>query len=98
MPTLSKAVRVDQLPDWELVATVSRCEVDLPEALREELDAALWSLTDAYGEEGYLPPQGWDWSGIRDSSDEAKGRMARYLRQRLAGAGITQFTVTEHLF
>jgi hypothetical protein len=31
----------------------------------------LWSLQDGYGEPGFIPCQGYDWSGIRDSSDEA---------------------------
>jgi hypothetical protein len=31
----------------------------------------LWSLQDGYGEPGYVPSQGYDWSGIRDSSDSA---------------------------
>lgn len=37
----------------------------------EEAFAVIWSLQDGYGEPGYLPPQGYDWSGIRDSSPEA---------------------------
>lgn len=31
-------------------------------------DHKIWSLTDAYGKKGLIPPQGYDWSGIRDSS------------------------------
>lgn len=31
----------------------------------------LWDLSDGYGEPGYIPEQGYDWSGIRDSSIEA---------------------------
>lgn len=27
-----------------------------------------WDLQDGYGVAGYTPAQGWDWSGIRDSS------------------------------
>lgn len=30
--------------------------------------ATLWSLSDGYGPAGFVPPQGHDWSGIRDSS------------------------------
>ena len=33
--------------------------------------ALIWSLQDGYGVAGYTPPQGHDWSGIRDSSPEA---------------------------
>lgn len=31
---------------------------------------AIWANQDGYGIPGYTPPQGHDWSGIRDSSDE----------------------------
>jgi predicted xylose isomerase-like sugar epimerase len=36
-----------------------------------EFCEALWDLQDGYGIAGYVPPQGYDWSGIRDSSDAA---------------------------
>lgn len=39
--------------------------------------AALWALQDGYGEPGYMPAQGYDWSGIRDSSPAAIARMAQ---------------------
>lgn len=32
---------------------------------------AIWDLSDGYGEPGFIPEQGYDWSGIRDSSIEA---------------------------
>ena len=35
-----------------------------------------WKIQDGYGEPGFMPPQGWDWSGIRDSSDGAMRKMA----------------------
>lgn len=28
----------------------------------------IWSMQDGYGEPGYMPEQGYDWSGIRDST------------------------------
>lgn len=31
----------------------------------------VWALSDGYGEPGEVPVQGYDWSGIRDSSVEA---------------------------
>lgn len=30
-----------------------------------------WKLQDGYGSVGFTPDQGWDWSGIRDSSPAA---------------------------
>lgn len=35
----------------------------------------IWSLQDGYGEPGFMPPQGCDWSGIRDSSAGAVDQM-----------------------
>ncbi len=34
-------------------------------------DNKIWKLSDGYGKKGYVPIQGHDWSGIRDSSSEA---------------------------
>lgn len=31
----------------------------------------IWSMQDGYGEPGYMPEQGYDWSGIRDSTPHA---------------------------
>jgi hypothetical protein len=31
----------------------------------------LWANSDGYGEPGFIPEQGLDWSGIRDSSIDA---------------------------
>lgn len=45
---------------------------DIHAAIRTS-DTALniaWSLQDGYGVAGYTPPQGYDWSGIRDSTPE----------------------------
>lgn len=35
----------------------------------------IWARSDGYGEPGFVPPQGYDWSGIRDSSDAAVASM-----------------------
>ncbi len=37
----------------------------------EEITDAIWATQDGYGIPGYTPPQGEDWSGIRDSSESA---------------------------
>jgi hypothetical protein len=36
---------------------------------------AIWNLQNGYGIAGFTPPQGYDWSGIRDSSPEAIHKM-----------------------
>lgn len=38
---------------------------------------ALYALADAYGEQGLVPEQGYDWSGVRDSSPAALAQMYR---------------------
>jgi len=38
-------------------------------------DDEFWSLSDGYGPKGFIPSQGKDWSGIRDSSDETIWKM-----------------------
>lgn len=37
----------------------------------DRLAENIWSRSDGYGEPGYVPCQGYDWSGIRDSSCDA---------------------------
>lgn len=43
--------------------------------LKGKFLAETWALQDGYGFPGVTPPQGWDWSGIRDSSPAAIARM-----------------------
>lgn len=42
-----------------------------------EVAMRIWAASDGYGEPGTIPAQGYDWSGIRDSSPEAIARMER---------------------
>lgn len=53
----------------------------LPPSTQRRIDAAVWALQDGYGAAGYTPAQGWDWSGIRDSSAPAVERMAKAVRK-----------------
>lgn len=36
-----------------------------------EAGQAIWAYSDGYGSPGFIPEQGYDWSGIRDSSTDA---------------------------
>jgi hypothetical protein len=45
-----------------------------------EQKAAIYALQDGYGEVGYVPEQGYDWSGVRDSSYEAIQAMYALVR------------------
>jgi hypothetical protein len=49
----------------------------------ESVNEAIWDLSDGYGEPGYIPEQGYDWSGIRDSTPEAISAMAEVARDWL---------------
>lgn len=41
---------------------------------------AIWELQDGYGVAGATPEQGWDWSGIRDSSPAAVFEMFEFVQ------------------
>lgn len=41
--------------------------------------ALIYALADGYGAPGTVPPQGYDWSGVRDSTPAARRRMAAAL-------------------
>lgn len=71
--------------DWRLVVATTRGSVaaQLHGAVLEAIMAETWALNDAYGTVGFVPPQGWDWSGIRDSSREAIAAMASAARSTL---------------
>jgi hypothetical protein len=58
---------------------------------------AVWAQSDGYGERGYIPTQGYDWSGIRDSSEESQKDMAAAARAYLAKQGITELEFSERL-
>lgn len=97
MTTVTK-VDVSQINDWELIVAIN-CpgfKSSLPHGLKNELGDLSWEHQDGYGFIGYTPVQGWDWSGIRDSSPAAKKNIAKVLRARLEKAGISSF-VSEDL-
>jgi hypothetical protein len=56
----------------------------LDEDLRNKILGLTWCIQDGYGTPGHTPPQGWDWSGIRDSSDSAMRRMAAVILSEIS--------------
>lgn len=52
------------------------------------LGEAIYDLSDVYGEVGFVPSQGYDWSGIRDSSPAAVGRMWQRIEDRRLGIDV----------
>ena len=65
-----KTLDVKTCDDWELVLAVNSPSsvTDLPENVLTEVLVETWKHQDGYGRPGRTPPQGWDFSGIRDST------------------------------
>lgn len=87
-------LQVKTCDDWNLVCAVNLYDNDLKPLTATVLMNASWRLQDGYGIPGFNPPQGWDWSGIRDSSEQAKRAIAEALRRILAVQRIETITVT----
>jgi len=81
---MTKTIEAATCSDWELICAVNLYENDLPQTIQDVLMTATWKKQDGYGKVGFRPPQGWDWSGIRDSSEPAKKNMAQAIRDILA--------------
>lgn len=81
--------------DWDLIVAVCHYsyQTDLYPSIRNEAYKAAWNFTDAYGELGYIPPQGYDWSGFRDSSAQSSAKSAEAIRKILQKHNIKEFVV-----
>jgi hypothetical protein len=73
LPTFTPACRCESND----VFAHGRCSkhAAMMQAIRRAVDSnerrvneRIWALQDGYGDPGFTPVQGWDWSGIRDSS------------------------------
>jgi len=77
--------------DWALIVAVCyymNHPLNISGLAAEDLFRSVYARNDAYGNVGTIPPQGFDWSGIRDSSPEAQANMANYLREQLVLRGV----------
>lgn len=81
--------------DWDLICKFCHYsyKTNLPSHIYNQVYSYAWTYTDAYGGKGYIPPQGYDWSGFRDSSANSTKEVANAIRVNLAKHGITQFEV-----
>lgn len=59
------------------------------ESMDNDFLEELYSLSDGYGEVGYIPEQGYDWSGIRDSSNKAIRAMYEFCISKVYARDIT---------
>jgi hypothetical protein len=75
---------------WDLILALCyyRNYPNLTKDQHNEVYKAVYAKNDAYGPEGFVPPQGYDWSGIRDSSDSAKTKMCQVGREYLLNHGV----------
>ncbi|MGO8750607.1 MAG: hypothetical protein ACLQNE_32055 [Thermoguttaceae bacterium] len=92
----TKTIEVATCPDWDLVLATNwtALQHDLKPEVEEEVLVAVWEKQDGYGVPGFNPPQGWDFSGIRDSTPRAKRNMAKAVRRVLKKHGIASVTVS----
>ncbi len=92
----TKTLDVATCPDWQLVLATNWTALtnDLGPEVEREVLVATWRKQDGYGKVGFTPPQGWDWSAIRDSTPKAKANMAKAIRKVLGKHRITTITVT----
>jgi hypothetical protein len=83
--------------DWDLVLYFCHWSytVKLPGPIIDKAYKLAWEFTDAYGAPGLIPPQGYDWSGFRDSTELSQRNSAKAIRLVLERNNIKQFEVTE---
>jgi hypothetical protein len=92
----TKTLDVAASPDWEIVLATNwtGLQHDLKPEVEKEVLRATWEKQDGYGVPGFTPPQGWDWSAIRDSTPEAKRNMAQAVRRVLEKHAVRTVTVS----
>lgn len=54
----------------------------------DDLARLVYRENDAYGPLGFVPPQGRDWSGLRDSSEAAHARMGAIITALMLSHGV----------
>lgn len=89
---------VKQLSDWDLIVAFNGLAMEVTSVskrIRTEVVNETWKHQDGYGAPGQTPVQGWDWSGIRDSSPKAVSNMANTIRQILEKYNITEIDVRD---
>lgn len=96
--TAPKTIKINPNGSWELVCALNAPSfrtTNVPENIANAIMYGVWHRQDGYGETGFTPPQGWDWSGIRDSSHHAKNSIASFCAQELLRIGIAEVTYVQ---
>jgi hypothetical protein len=93
-----REVKITSLTGWELVCLFNHGRsvvLNMAKEVQGQIMDRVWAIQDGYGEPGFTPAQGWDWSGIRDSSDLAKVKMAFAILAILHNFEFTTLTVED---
>lgn len=79
---------------WEIVYVFNNTSQSwMDEKILDRIQKVCWLLNDAYGRPGLLDFSQWDWSGIRDSSEESKFQMFEVIRRILKESDMWEETL-----
>lgn len=85
-----QSLEINTSNNWDLICKCCSCGYhihNLTGKQKNDLYIKIYAQSDGYGEPGYIPVQGFDWSGIRDSSSQAKEAMSSVARDYLRAIG-----------
>ena len=94
-------VEIKTADPWKLVCIIAHYAytlTNLTTSFRVKCFRFIWATQDGYGTPGYTPDQGYDWSGIRDSSPEAKKKMCDYVVKQLALTNLVALKYTKTVY
>jgi hypothetical protein len=97
----SHVLQIADADDWDLIVKVCHHSFNVDNLKTTEwaeLYRLVYAQSDGYGEKGFIPCQGYDWSGVRDSTDQAKADMAQVIRDYLEKHGILALHVTQRVY
>lgn len=91
---------VETCDSWKLILVTCSFSYhnNLFQNVKDKLYKLVYSKSDGYGIEGYIPPQGYDWSGIRDSSENAHQNMTDIARRFLLDNGISKIEYERQIY
>jgi hypothetical protein len=93
-----REVKISELSGWQLICMFNHGDteiINVPANVVNAIRNETWKLQDGYGQAGFVPAQGWDWSGIRDSSDLATMKMGAAILSTLVRFCFTTLVVED---
>jgi hypothetical protein len=80
-----------QREPWTRFSAVKNLfRIQLAISRSDEAFERIWATQDGYGVAGFTPVQDYDWSGIRDSSDEAVEAMDTIAKEYVTDADLAE--------